>query len=276
MKDVRYTFQIKVKISNTMAFSSFLSKEKEDLYNADINEIIPGIFIGNAKASQNPLTIQQNKINMVVNCTKDIPFLEWIPYKIRLAINDDRNPKEIQAFQKEIDKVVGYIYDHVTNGNTVLVHCRAGIQRSASVVSAFLMKYSEMNIQQSVEFIQTKRKQTFFGGINFYPALSYYYEQLQHERKTKFTQQNSDSSGSSNSSNSSFKSNISYSPKIMDRRLTNQNRQICYGNCNSNNRIEHITPHPRKIQKKPQQPNRHIVVNKKIIRQGSQMYHIKV
>lgn len=260
-----------------MAFSSFLSNEKENLYNADINEIIPGIYIGNAKASQNPLTIQQNKINMVVNCTKDIPFLEWIPYKIRLAINDDRNPKEIQAFQKDIDQVVGYMYDHMTNGNTVLVHCRAGIQRSASVVSAFLMKYSEMNIQQSVEFIQSKRKQAFFGGINFYPALSYYYyEQLQHERKAKFTQQNSDFSGSSNSFNLSFKSNISYSPKIMDRRLTNQNRQIYYDNCNSNNGNEHIIPHTRQIQEKLQQPNRHIGVNKKIIRQGSQMYHIKV
>lgn len=164
-----------------MMFSSFLIKEKENLYNADINEIIPGVFIGNARASQNPLVIQQNKINMVINCTKDIPFLEWIPYKVRLAINDDRNPKEIQAFQQDIDKVVDYIYHHISNGNAVLVHCRAGIQRSASVVAAFLMKYCHMDIQKSIEFIQSKRRQAFFGGINFYSALIYYHQKIRNE-----------------------------------------------------------------------------------------------
>lgn len=242
-----------------MVLSSFLSTDKENLYNADINEIIPGIYLGNVKASQNPLIIQQYKINMVVNCTKDIPFLEWIPYKIRLAINDDSNPTEIQAFQKNIDQVVDYIYNHLASGYSILIHCRAGIQRSASVVSAFLMKYANMNIQQSVKFIKSKRKQAFFGGINFYQALSYYYEQLKFKRKINITQSNSDSFGLSNCYNksiSSYKSDTNHSSKIMDQILVNKN-------------------HVNKLNQQIPQ-NQHVIVNKKIVRYGSKIYNIKV
>jgi protein-tyrosine phosphatase len=50
-----------------------------------------------------------------------------------------------------------FLTDALKKGN-VLVHCFAGISRSATVVIAFLMKYKKMNFEEAFEFTKQKRE----------------------------------------------------------------------------------------------------------------------
>lgn len=76
-------------------------------------------------------------------------------------------------------KVVPIIHKYIQEGHNVLVHCVAGVQRSASIVAMYLMKYYGFNLEDSVKFIRSRRPVSFYGylnpsgkiNINFYQAL---------------------------------------------------------------------------------------------------------
>lgn len=55
--------------------------------------------------------------------------------------------------------------------NNVLIHCEMGIQRSPAIVTAYLMKYYNMNIDDAIEFIIKKRINAFKTKVTFLEAL---------------------------------------------------------------------------------------------------------
>jgi protein-tyrosine phosphatase len=62
------------------------------------------------------------------------------------------------------------------NGN-VLIHCYAGMNRSATVTAAYLMTIKELTAQQAIDIIKKKKPETF-TPMNFRPALKSYEELL--------------------------------------------------------------------------------------------------
>lgn len=57
----------------------------------------------------------------------------------------------------------------------VIVHCAMGIQRSASVIACYLLNYGIINgVQNTLDFIRSKRKVAFSTGYNFLPAIKGY------------------------------------------------------------------------------------------------------
>ena len=40
-----------------------------------VNEIIPGLWLGNSKAALDINFLKQNKIDLIINCTPNIPFI---------------------------------------------------------------------------------------------------------------------------------------------------------------------------------------------------------
>ena len=53
-----------------------------------------------------------------------------------------------------------FIYEGLKNGN-VLVHCAAGVSRSATVVIAYIMKTYHWTLNKSRNFVQSKRSVIF-------------------------------------------------------------------------------------------------------------------
>jgi len=56
-----------------------------------------------------------------------------------------------------IDDAIAYIDDKLSKGSRVLVHCAAGISRSASFVIAYLMKTNKWTFERSIDYVQRKR-----------------------------------------------------------------------------------------------------------------------
>jgi protein-tyrosine phosphatase len=62
-----------------------------------------------------------------------------------------------------VQKAVLAIDDTLRSGKGVLVHCFAGVSRSASVVAAFLMAREGLTAAQAMARIRTTKPETFTG-----------------------------------------------------------------------------------------------------------------
>ena len=145
-------------------------------------EIIPGLFIGNRKAAMNNRFFKANNISVVINCTKDQAFLRANDNikrsQIRLPVDDDLSTGEIHKLYKYLMTITELIYKQLMNFKGVLVHCYAGIQRSATVVAAYLMRYGNFDQKKAIELIKTKRPICFTPFVNFTKALDLFQEKL--------------------------------------------------------------------------------------------------
>ena len=81
--------------------------------------------------------------------------------------------------QLETHKVLEKIHEQVTSFKPVIVHCAMGIQRSASIIACYLLKYGIINgVQNTLDFIRTKRDVAFSTGYNFLPIIRGYQKPL--------------------------------------------------------------------------------------------------
>ena len=61
------------------------------------NEIIPNLFLGDIVTSRSKEFMDSMNVKMVVNCTKNIPFLENCHFKkVRVPVDDNLEEEEIK------------------------------------------------------------------------------------------------------------------------------------------------------------------------------------
>lgn len=146
------------------------------------DEILPGLFLGNYASSQSAEFITKNKIKAIVNCSKDIPCkFANIKYK-QLPINDPGYgfafTNDHKVFLENIAEIYNFILECLSNGINILVHCHAGMQRSASVVVYYIMYTQSIfanrgdKYNAAVAYVQSRRPIIYHYGQynNFFPA----------------------------------------------------------------------------------------------------------
>lgn len=156
-----------------------------NLYKVSVNEILPGIWVGNEAASQSAEFMRKANISMIVNATTHIPskFLGSI-YYIRVPALDSPDYNGLMA---ECLRVVCPIILRARNhGMNVLIHCHAGMQRSAIIAAAFIL-YSRPDLAITAADacirVREKRNLAFAYGkhVNFARALEDYWAHLRAE-----------------------------------------------------------------------------------------------
>ena len=132
------------------------------------NEIIPNLWLGSRLAPVNQQLIKDNNIKLIINCTKDIDYyVDPNVQTIRLAINDLNTDEANQILRESIDSLIFLIDLHLKNNMGVLVHCYAGVQRSATVVLCYLIKYKHLQLQMAKTIMKDKRSIVFFPYPTF-------------------------------------------------------------------------------------------------------------
>lgn len=133
----------------------------------DANEILPNLWLGNARASVDEAFIERNQIQVVFNCTKNLPFSPLIPIKYRIPVDDNLEEEEIRNLELWSAEIAFKIIAEYKEGKHVLVHCMAGMQRSAASVAMMLIAYQGMHATDAMRFIKEKRSIAFHPGANF-------------------------------------------------------------------------------------------------------------
>jgi dual specificity MAP kinase phosphatase len=131
----------------------------------DADLVIPKIWLGNKTSSQNRDFLTSNKIKLVVNCTTDINIPKWyeedgINY-IRLPIYDWNSESNNNILKNEIMNIISTMNLYREENRNILVHCFAGMQRSATVIACYLMYYYDYKPEHAIFYIRSKRNIAF-------------------------------------------------------------------------------------------------------------------
>lgn len=113
-------------------------------------------------------------ITTVVNCTAELPNLK-MPNVECIQIHVEDVPTARLGFY--FDRCADKIHQVHKNGGKVLVHCVAGISRSASICIAYLMKYQSMTLEEAYLHVKHKR-QVINPNIGFWRQLIDYERRL--------------------------------------------------------------------------------------------------
>ena len=144
--------------------------------NAD--EILPGLWLGNYKASQDTEFLKKNNIRTVFNCTKDIPFHPFSIRRFRVPVDDNLQQQEIRNLELWSFEIVANMAKEYNAGNKILVHCAAGMQRSAASVAMFLIATQRISKEQAMAYIRSKRPIAFMPMANFEKSIAGFERQM--------------------------------------------------------------------------------------------------
>lgn len=146
-----------------------------NLQNANL--VRPRLWLGNYAAARDERFIQANNINVVFNCTKDLDYLETpvVQRRYRVPVDDNLRDEEIINMEKWAPEIIMLLMQEYKNGNTILVHCAAGMQRSAAVVAMLLIVLEGLNPEQAIAAVQAKRAIAFRPSANFRRSIQGFY-----------------------------------------------------------------------------------------------------
>jgi protein tyrosine/serine phosphatase len=145
--------------------------------NADM--IVPRIWLGNKMASMDEVFLRQNGIETVFNCTKDLPFDSLMRRRYRVPVDDNLEEEEIRNMELWSFEIIYKLLLEYKQGKTILVHCAAGIQRSAAVVAMFLMVFTGMKHEDAMQYIRERRPIAFFKNAHFLKSIQGFEKNIQ-------------------------------------------------------------------------------------------------
>jgi len=125
------------------------------------SEIIPDqLFLGNIHHCLNLQTLRTLKITHIVNCTQSIENKfegNGIRY-IRVPVNDKTSVSILPYFVEAI-RFIENVRDENSgkNNNKILIHCHAGISRSATITIAYLMYSWKLTMFDAITHVQSRR-----------------------------------------------------------------------------------------------------------------------
>tara|TARA_Y100000389_G_C17322158_1_gene443663 strand:+ start:210 stop:683 length:474 start_codon:yes stop_codon:yes gene_type:complete len=137
----------------------------------DSNRITKNIHVGNYKSAFIDYIIKE-QFDVIINCTPDIPFQSINTLNHRIPVYDDLTFHSNVILAKHITKILPIIHEYNIANKKILIHCRAGMQRSAAVLAAYLIKYNNMSLDTSINTIREYRPCAFLFGSNFNVCLS--------------------------------------------------------------------------------------------------------
>jgi dual specificity phosphatase 12 len=138
------------------------------------NEIISRLWLGNVKASMDEDFIRQKNITVVFNCTKNLPFSPIIETRYRIPVDDNLEEEEIRNMELWSSEIAYKMIGEYIQGKTILVHCMAGMQRSAASVAFFLISFFKMRALDAMKMIKENRMIAFYPRANFGRSIDYF------------------------------------------------------------------------------------------------------
>ncbi|XP_057557730.1 dual specificity protein phosphatase 16 [Hippopotamus amphibius kiboko] len=137
--------------------------------------ILPSLYLGCQRDVLNKELMQQNGIGYVLNASNTCPKPDFIPesHFLRVPVNDSFCEKILPWLDTSVD----FIEKAKASNGCVLVHCLAGISRSATIAIAYIMKRMDMSLDEAYRFVKEKRP-TISPNFNFLGQLLDYEKRI--------------------------------------------------------------------------------------------------
>ncbi|XP_053669437.1 uncharacterized protein LOC128719821 [Anopheles marshallii] len=117
-------------------------------------EIFDHVYLGSEWNASNLEELQRNGVHHILNVTREIDnFFPGLFHYCNVRVYDDEKTDLLRHW----DNTFKFISRAKMEGSKVLVHCKMGISRSASVVIAYAMKANGWNFEHALRHVKEKR-----------------------------------------------------------------------------------------------------------------------
>ena len=134
--------------------------------------ILPHLYLGCRKIASSLPNLLECGITRILNCTSSVPnkfeHLDRFAYH-QIAVEDSHDVNMIAR----LPEAFAFIEEARVRGEKVLVHCNAGISRSATVIIGYLMTYYAHTVDTAFEFVK-QRKSNISPNFSFMGQLVEY------------------------------------------------------------------------------------------------------
>ena len=136
------------------------------------HQITSNIWLGNYYAAQDLNFLKKNNIDIIINCTPNIPhhFPKDFTY-YRIPIHDDKTIDSNIYMIELMKKYTNIIQHHVQQNKNIFIHCNAGCQRSATILYSYIYKYGNYDSKSTIAFMKSRRPEIFRPRCNFHYAI---------------------------------------------------------------------------------------------------------
>ncbi|KAI1717884.1 dual specificity phosphatase, catalytic domain-containing protein [Ditylenchus destructor] len=139
-----------------------------------ISEINDHLYLSGAGVLR-PEKVRQKKISCVINATTEEPNA-YLPGVDCVKIRIEDNP--YARLDHYFDMVADKIRSVKDRGGRTLVHCVAGVSRSASLCIIYLVKYERMTLRQAYHYVKSARPIVR-------PNIGFWKQMVEYERKLR-------------------------------------------------------------------------------------------
>jgi hypothetical protein len=120
-------------------------------------EILSGLWIGSVNDVYNSEFYSDNNINIAINCTTDVGFLNVDTLnKVRIPLsNNSNNQSDFYALSQKIDSILEFIHKSLEEKN-IFIYCYNGISISPLIVGLYMIKYGNISKDIIREVLRSK------------------------------------------------------------------------------------------------------------------------
>nr|XP_033776984.1 dual specificity protein phosphatase 14-like [Geotrypetes seraphini]XP_033776985.1 dual specificity protein phosphatase 14-like [Geotrypetes seraphini] len=119
-----------------------------------MDQITPSLYLSNATSARNRNVVAAKRITCIINASMDVQPSTWpsMDY-MRVPVADLPHARLSDYFDMVADRIRSV---ERRNGRT-LVHCMAGVSRSATLCIAYLMKYEGISLREAHNWVKSRR-----------------------------------------------------------------------------------------------------------------------
>jgi protein-tyrosine phosphatase len=142
--------------------------------------ILPGLYLSGIECVNEKILDEYN-IKYVISVMNNPPQLSEKYKQFCIPINDDFGAFIRPYFEKSHQ----IINEALCNGENILIHCYAGISRSATITISYIMKNKTMTSKDAYSFVRNQRN-IIEPNFIFSYSLENYGKELQQENKIEY------------------------------------------------------------------------------------------
>jgi len=146
-----------------------------------LSEIIENqLYLSDSDTAFDKQLLLNNDVTTIINVAAEIqtPFIDderfsYLVIPLRDSVNQILTYEQFMA-------VFSFIDSSNSNGKKVLIHCQAGISRSATFAVAYVMWKRKMSVDEAIEYVTSKRRRVA-PNFGFLGQLGTFQERLMKE-----------------------------------------------------------------------------------------------
>ena len=155
----KLTGDIYREINNLISRCTQNNWSDENFIEADANLIVNNIWLGNVRAAQDFNFVTSKKINHIINASdKASNIFTFLTYTTYPIIDKDVCYQNMVQLLQNGAKTIN---DIVNSNNIILIHCKNGHHRSASMLAFYFMTYHNMSLPDAIDLIKKYRPTAF-------------------------------------------------------------------------------------------------------------------